>query len=267
MRNPYPLQWPTGWTRTPADQRQHSRFFYGFAESLRSLLHELRLIGAANVVITSDLPQRNDGLPRAVAMRDVGDPGIAVWFHLHDQERVFACDRWMSPEENMRAIALSVAAVRGLARWGAGDVVARAFQGFDALPAGDDEPSYEACPDCSNGDDDAPWERTACRTCGGTGKNPTPAPERSAYWRDVLSAARTDDLATVRARHAYLVRMARQRHRALIRRAHPDAGGSTEHAASINAERDRREVDLARALAQAELELTRSPASPPCKTH
>lgn len=27
-----------------------------------------------------------------------------------------------------------------------------------------------ACPDCTNGDDDAPAERTACKTCGGKGK-------------------------------------------------------------------------------------------------
>lgn len=29
-----------------------------------------------------------------------------------------------------------------------------------------------ACPDCTNGDDDAPTERTACKTCNGTGKAP-----------------------------------------------------------------------------------------------
>ena len=46
----------------------------------------------------------------------------------------FACDRYTSPEANMRAIELTIAALRGITRWGASDMLERAFTGFTALP-------------------------------------------------------------------------------------------------------------------------------------
>ena len=92
MRNPFPLQWPDGWRRTPVDERKPSRFFYGFTDSLSSVLDEFRKIGAENVVVTSDLPTRRDGRPYASGRAETGDSGIAVWFVLQGQERVWACE-------------------------------------------------------------------------------------------------------------------------------------------------------------------------------
>ncbi len=138
MRDPYPLQWPDGWQRTPPSERKPSRFFHGFAAALSSLREELRMLGAANVVITSDLPVRRDGSPYAEGRRGT-DPGIAVWFVHGGQERVIACDKWQVVADNLRALALSIGALRGLERWGASDVVTRAFQGFNALPPGSAE--------------------------------------------------------------------------------------------------------------------------------
>ena len=59
-----------------------------------------------------------------------------MWFLLDAQERVFACDRWADQAGNMRAIALSIEAMRGLDRWGVAGAVTRAFAGFTALPPG-----------------------------------------------------------------------------------------------------------------------------------
>lgn len=142
MRTPFPLQWPDGWRQTPDGERQPAKFRLGFVDSLNSLLDELDCLHAQNVVITSDLPTRADGLPYA-SRKSSGSPGIAVWFTLRDQERVFACDRWTEPADNIRAIALSINALRGMERWGASDVVARAFSGFAALPPASH--SHSAC--------------------------------------------------------------------------------------------------------------------------
>jgi hypothetical protein len=221
MREPFPLQWPDGWKRTPADERRRSNFGYrstgqvSFSGARQHLLDELARLGAANVVITSDLPTRHDGLPYANGRAE--DPGIAVWFAFPNtvsgrvEERVFACDKWRSHAENMQAIAKSIEAMRGLDRWGAGDVVARAFAGFNALPAGD-----------------------------GTEVGAAPPPPRKRSWREVLGMYFASESIPI---EDQLV-VARARHRNLIKQAHPDAGGSHELAAEINA-----------ALAEAEREL------------
>jgi hypothetical protein len=216
MREPFPLQWPDGWKRTTVVDRARSRFGFrgqvSFSQARTELLLELERLGAANVVLTSDLPVRSDGLPYANGRAD--DPGIAVWFLLPDergnmQERVFACDKWRTHAENMTAIARSVEAMRGLDRWGAGDVVTRAFAGFNALPPG-------------NGESAAPQQPV----------------KRS--WREVFSIAKPlEELS-----NSELLALVYARHRAAIKTAHPDAGGSHEVAAELNA-----------AMADAEAEL------------
>jgi hypothetical protein len=48
---------------------------------------------------------------------------------------VFACDRWDKVEDNMRAIEKTIDAIRGIERWGASEMMERAFTAFEALPA------------------------------------------------------------------------------------------------------------------------------------
>lgn len=134
MRTPYPLQWPADWERTPDVRRQRATFSVGLAVALDSVCHELHLMGAVNATITSDLPTRSDGLPYASGRAN--DPGIAVYFELDGVERVLACDQWTSPAANVRAIALTFGALRGMQRWGATGGATRALQGFTALPPG-----------------------------------------------------------------------------------------------------------------------------------
>src|SRR5262245_25267898 len=52
MRQPFPLQWPAGWVRTEPDNRERALFRVTLTEGIQDLLYELRLMGAANVVIT-----------------------------------------------------------------------------------------------------------------------------------------------------------------------------------------------------------------------
>ncbi len=133
MREPFPLQWPDNWPRVLPKDRKESRFVTGMARALKEVHHELDLLGACNVVITSDLPRRSNGMPYG----ESADNGIAVWFVWRDVERVMASDCWRRPAENLHAIALSIQAIRGLERWGAHDIMVRAFQGFAALPSGE----------------------------------------------------------------------------------------------------------------------------------
>lgn len=135
---PFPLCWPRGWARTESGARRHPPFRVGLTAARDSLIAEIRQLGGFEVVMSSNLPTRRDGLPYGIG-RQVADPGVAVyWFERRDGqplEREMACDRWLSPEGNMRALALSIGALRGLARWGSASIVDRAFAGFAALPA------------------------------------------------------------------------------------------------------------------------------------
>lgn len=128
----YPLQWPAGRPRTT--RRQSSRFASSFTDSRSLLLEELKRLGAANVVISSNIQTRLDGLPYANTRRPE-DPAVAVYFTWNGQQYCFACDKWDMPKDNLRAIAKTVEALRGINRWGTGEMMQAAFTGFQSLPA------------------------------------------------------------------------------------------------------------------------------------
>lgn len=131
MTNAYPLQWPAGWPRTAKPVR--SRFDVTLAQARDELLDEIGRLGGAHVVISSNLPTRRDGLPYA-DRRAPADTGVAVYFVLEGRQRVFACDRWDDVGDNIRAIQRTLEALRGIDRWGASEMMARAFEAFVALP-------------------------------------------------------------------------------------------------------------------------------------
>lgn len=127
----YPLAWPTGWKRT--DRPKVSPFKGAtVASATWDVLDEIRLLHARDVVISTNVELRRDGLPLSNGKR-VTDAGVAVYFTLSGSQRVLACDRWNAVEDNLRAVAKHVAAVRGQARWGVGSVE-QAFAGYAALP-------------------------------------------------------------------------------------------------------------------------------------
>jgi len=136
MRSPFPLQWPAGWKRTTSRYSSKFEKGRGFNAARDGTLNELKLFRARQVVITSNLPTNSKGLPTSTSSGVLADPGIAVWWvDRNGSERVIACDRWRTAVENMHTIELSIAAFRGIDRWGATDIVDRAFAGFAALPA------------------------------------------------------------------------------------------------------------------------------------
>lgn len=133
----YPLAWPAGRPRTL--NRRYSRFgavgggVISTYAAIGRLNEQLRLLDAKDIVISSNLPVRRDGLPRSVA-REPDDSGVAVYLRLKGDAHCLACDRWEKVAENIAAIAAHIYALRGQVRWGVGDL-AQAFAGYRALPA------------------------------------------------------------------------------------------------------------------------------------
>lgn len=132
MIEAYPLQWPVGYPRTKYPAR--SKFRETFAYGIRSINRELKLLGAKDVVISTNIPLRNDGLPYS-SFKLPEDNGVAVYFTLFNNSCVFACDKWDKIEHNIKAILLTIEALRGIDRWGVSEMLKRSFTGFKALPA------------------------------------------------------------------------------------------------------------------------------------
>lgn len=131
--NAYPLSWPRDRPRTPPHLRERSAFVVKQLGRARDeLMAELKRMRATDVILSTDVPLKRDGLPYADG--DPEDPGVAVYFTLKGKALCFACDRWRTVGENAWAIAKTVDAMRGIARWGTGEMVERAFTGFAALP-------------------------------------------------------------------------------------------------------------------------------------
>lgn len=134
----YPLQWPAARKRTDSWRRENAKFEVGFARARDNIVDEIgRLAGRypdPAIVISTNIALRRDGLPLA-GQRQPDDPGVAVYFTYKKRQMSFACDRWRKIEHNMQAIAKTIEALRGIARWGTGDMLEAAFTGFEALPA------------------------------------------------------------------------------------------------------------------------------------
>lgn len=146
----YPLSWPAGWKRTNDAARQRARFsvsrqreappgqvwsahrFLTLAEGLDRLLGELGRLGARQIVVSTNVTLRNDGLPRG-GQGEPRDPGAAVYFQLSGKPRCLACDRWNRVADNLAAIAGHVYAIRAQERYGVG-TMDQAFAGYAQLP-------------------------------------------------------------------------------------------------------------------------------------
>lgn len=133
MTQAFPLQWPEHWPRTKAPVR-HGSMSRKFGHNRNEVLRQLEMLKAHSVVISSNIELRRDGLPYANRPQP-DDRGVAVYFMLNGEQQCIPCDKWDTVEQNLRAIALTVEALRGLERWGAKEMVNAAFRGFKALPA------------------------------------------------------------------------------------------------------------------------------------
>jgi hypothetical protein len=162
MAEAYPLYWPEGWARTR--NREHSKFKTGFGAARNLLFAELGRMGASKIILSTNIPLRNDGLPRANMKPDGGDSGVAVYFQRKGKPMVFACDKYRESCDNIYAIAKTIDAMRGIERWGASDMMERAFSGFKALSSSTSREWWEVLGvnrDASMGDIDTAYRHLA----------------------------------------------------------------------------------------------------------
>lgn len=133
MTESYPLAWPAGKPRKQYPDR--SKFGPRSIDgSTQILLKQLRLLGGANMVLSTNLRLRLDGMPYSNQAQP-RDQGVAVYFTYKNKAMCFACDRWDKIQDNIYAVAMTIDALRGIERWGSGEMVQQAFTGFVALPA------------------------------------------------------------------------------------------------------------------------------------
>lgn len=134
----YPLSWPVGWQRTPRHKRRRASFTSRGAAitvwaAIQRLQGELDRLGARDLVLSTNLRTRLDGLPYS-DQKTPDDPGVAVYFRMKQQDRCLACDTWDTVAGNIAALAAHIDALRRIDRYGVG-TIEQAFAGYTALPA------------------------------------------------------------------------------------------------------------------------------------
>lgn len=134
-----------------------------FAVARDNLLTELKRLGARNVVLSTNIELRQDGLPYS-GRRQPDDCGVAVYFtDRKKRQMALACDRWKKIEDNVRAITKTIEALRGIERWGSGEMLDAAFTGFAALPPSPQSKPWWEVLGCSKESSDG-WVQTAYRS-------------------------------------------------------------------------------------------------------
>ena len=163
MAEHYPLDWPEGWPRTEQRYRKWSlpggRVNHGWDATNKRLQKELQLLGAKHIVLSTDMPLRRDGQPYArKPPARLEDPGAAIYFELNGKALAMAQDEYELLVDNIRSLALAIEHLRGLHRHGGGTMMERAFVGFEALPAPEDEHGDEPWWEVIGVPPDAPHE-------------------------------------------------------------------------------------------------------------
>jgi hypothetical protein len=104
---------------TPPSKRKRSRFAAKYGTTLDDLERELEAIKATDVVIQCYLERkdiRNDGWPRSSARPS--KPGVIVTFQQGEDSISMPCDTFLDWEQNLRAIALTLHALRMVGQYG-----------------------------------------------------------------------------------------------------------------------------------------------------
>ncbi len=138
----YLRQWPEGWPRTAAYARVHGRFStrrnshtmaqdLTVADGVERVLIELSRfgIGREDIVISTNLKTRLDGLPRS-DQKAPDDPSVAVYLETRKgQRKVMAIDPYLKVADNLAAVAATLDAMRAIERHGGAQILDRAFTG------------------------------------------------------------------------------------------------------------------------------------------
>lgn len=122
------------WPGEPTRQRQPSAFTAKWSNTLDILERELRELRAKDVVIQADVQPhqlRNDGMLRAEARP--ASPKVILSFESKHGPLSYPCDRFHDWQDNVRAIALALEALRKVDRYGV-TRKAEQYKGWSKLP-------------------------------------------------------------------------------------------------------------------------------------
>lgn len=119
-------------------ERKSSQFSATYGDTLEILDKELSFLDARMIVLQVDLEEnqiRNDGIPYAKSKPK--SPAVVLSFDSKFGQLSYPCDKFLNWEDNLRAIALSLEALRKVDRYG---VTKRAeqYRGWQALPSPED---------------------------------------------------------------------------------------------------------------------------------
>lgn len=132
------ITWPG--KATPSYARKRDIFKAGWSLTVNLLEQELRRLDAKSVVLEMAVTEReirNDGMVRADARPT--SPGVVLRFTGKHGPMTMPCDRFTDWQANVRAIALSLEALRKVDRYGVTQT-GEQYRGWKALPetTGDD---------------------------------------------------------------------------------------------------------------------------------
>ena len=143
------LQRYTAWPGAPTTMKKVGQFRVDYTALLEELVAELELLKATGVELAMDIPDGKlkasrrtyDGWPKsdAVTVRQ----GVILNFDHRTGPKQFACDTYTDWKDNLRAISLTLTALRAMRRYGAsqGD---QQYRGYDRQIAPPPAPPRES---------------------------------------------------------------------------------------------------------------------------
>lgn len=125
------------WDRKVIARRPHSPFQSDYTSTLKLIEREAKMLGATRVIVELALREtdlRLDGKPYADAKTD--HPGVTVALDSRHGALKYTADKFVTWQENLRAIALGLEALRKVDRYGM-TTRGEQYAGWKALPSGE----------------------------------------------------------------------------------------------------------------------------------
>lgn len=122
------------WPKQPTKNRQRARFDTKHSDTMKLLEREVSHLGARTAIIEADCDEREvrrDGMLRADAR--LRGPGIVLRIESKHGPLTYPCDTFSDWQDNLRAIALALEALRKVDRYGVSSS-GEQYRGWLGLP-------------------------------------------------------------------------------------------------------------------------------------
>jgi hypothetical protein len=146
---PYPLAWPSAYSRTQSNRRHDAQFPTTFQQARWDVLGELMRFHAHDIVLSTNLRVNDKDEP--IYDHEPEDPGVAIWFKIRQtrptgivlEQMAIACDRWSTVHLNLGALAATMQGLRGMYRFGTVHVLDAMIGGLTVSPDAHVSPEEE----------------------------------------------------------------------------------------------------------------------------